>query len=140
VIIGVLAVGLFLPADQVVTGIAAANSLGMLVGAAVGWVMITTSRTERIGFGLLRPCLRDLPLGLAAGALVAWPAVRFVTAGPVAALVGCFVAAAACMIIFTAALWLFDRRSLSALQQLWRARSAGAPATGADDDLVPGDR
>jgi putative peptidoglycan lipid II flippase len=140
VIVAVIAVGPFVPADQVVTGIAAANSLGMLVGAVVGWVMIITSRTERIGFGLLRPCLRDLPLGLAAGALIAWPATRLTTVGSLAALLGCFATAAGCVIIFAAALRVVDRPSLAALRRLWRARSAGALAAGSDDDLVPGDR
>lgn len=139
VIVGVLAVGLFVPPEWVVTGIAAANSFGMLVGAVIGWVMIMISRTEPVAFGLLRPCLRDLPLGLLAGVLVAWPATRLIGVGAAGALLGCLATAAGCLIIFAAGLWLLDRRSLTGLRELWRIRSSGGAAPD-DSGLLPGDR
>lgn len=128
VIAAMIAVALLVPAPWVVTGIAAANSFGMLVGAVVGWVMITTSRIEPVRFGLLRPTVRGIPIGLLAGILVAWPATRLIDAGLPAALVGCIGTAVGCGLLFAGGVWLLDRRSLTALRDLWRTRQAAGAA------------
>lgn len=137
VIVAVGAVGLFVPPQWVVTGIAAANSFGMVVGAIVGWAMIRASRTERVRLGMLRPGVRDIPIGLLAGALVAWPASKLIGAGTVGsglpgALLGCFATAAGCLLIFVAGVWLLDRRSLTGLRELWRTRSSAATPSSAE--------
>ncbi|QDP97299.1 virulence factor MviN [Microlunatus elymi] len=118
VIIGVVLVGLLAAPDQVVTGIAMANSLGMVVGAVVGWALILTDWPERPRLGLARPLLRGIPIGLAAGALVAVAGRRLGQAGIVGSALGAVGAAVICTLLFALGIRLLDRRSWSGLLAL----------------------
>ncbi|SDT14488.1 murein biosynthesis integral membrane protein MurJ [Microlunatus soli] len=124
VIAGLVVVGLVVPAEQIVTGIAAANSFGMVVGAVIGWVMLLRSRTEPVPLGMLRPALRDIPIGVVAGVGVCLLCRPLIDTGVVGALIGCLAAGVGCVLLFAGGVWLLDRRSLTGLTELWRSRSA----------------
>jgi hypothetical protein len=95
----------------------------MIIGAVLGWIMIITSRQQPVRLGMVRPAVRDLPIGIAVGALVAYPGRWLAEVGFAGALVGAVGAAAACVLIFGALVWLLDRRSVTGLLDLWRSRT-----------------
>lgn len=124
VIIAIFVVRAVLPGAWVVTGIAVANSVGMIVGAILGWTMIKVSREQPAPFGMLRPAVRDLPIGVAVGIVVGFVGSGLAEVGFVAALAGAVATAAGCLLIFTGLIWLLDRRSVTDLLELWRSRGA----------------
>lgn len=129
VIVALIGVGAFVPAEHTVTGIAAANSLGMLVGALIGWVMLVRSRTEPMSTGMLRPSARDIPIGLVAGAVVCLLCRGLVHIGIVGALLGCVAAGVGCLVLFAGLVLLLDRKSVAGLRELWQQRSRPNPAS-----------
>jgi putative peptidoglycan lipid II flippase len=129
VIIAVFVVRAVVPGELVVTGIALANSAGMIIGAVLGWILITTSRQQPVRLGMMRPAVRDLPIGIAVGALVAYPGRWLAEVGFAGALAGAVGAAAACVLLFAALVWLLDRRSVTGLLDLWRSRTPADRST-----------
>jgi putative peptidoglycan lipid II flippase len=117
-ILGVVAVVLWVPDDQVVTGIAVANSVGMIVGAVLGWIMIGIGWPERIRLGLARPLLRGVPIGLVSGALVAVAGRGLAEVGILGSVLGAFGCAAACTLLFAVGIRILDRPSWTALWRL----------------------
>ena len=120
VIFGILVARLALPATQMVAGIAAANSLGMLAGAALGWTMIISARTGTVRLGMLRPLLIDTVLGLAIGALIAYLSRGLATVGILASIGGAVITAVGCLAAYAIGVWLLDRRSWRAVVALRR--------------------
>jgi putative peptidoglycan lipid II flippase len=124
VILGIVVVAFVAPASQVVTGIAIANSFGMIIGAVFGWIMIIISWPERISLGFARPLTRGLVIGVIAGALVAYAGRFLAGVGLIGSIVGALGAAAACIGLFALGLWLFDRESWRLASGLVRNRFA----------------
>ncbi len=121
VIAGVLAVITWVPADQVVTGIACANSVGMIIGAVLGWTLIITGWPEPVRLGLARPLVRGIPVGLAAGTLVAVAGRGLADTGITGSVLGAVGCAAACLLLFAVGIRLLDPAS-------WSASAALLPA------------
>lgn len=116
VIAGVAVVIAVVPPAAVVTGIAAANSAGMIIGAIVGWTMIIVTGPlpgERAAhaLGMLRPLFRGAMIGIVAGGLVAYFGRWLAEVGIVGSVVGALGAALVCTALFALGLYLFDRRS-----------------------------
>lgn len=123
VIVAIAVITALIPAEWVVAGIAAANSVGLVLGAIIGWAMVTASgrrarpTTRRLA-GMGRPLLVDLPLGLAVGAAVCWAGRRLLHATLLGSLLGAVVAALVCAVVYLALIVAVDRRSLTAMLAL----------------------
>jgi len=123
VIIAVLAVRPLVRADWLVPAVAASVSLGMAVGAVVGWLLVRLSHRGAAALGLTRPMLAAAGSAVAAAALCAWVSRYFDEAGLVAATLGAIGLAAGCGLIFVAVLRLTAPRVLA---QIWSLRRAPA--------------
>ncbi|MCW2812131.1 MAG: virulence factor MviN [Friedmanniella sp.] len=126
VILAVAAARLGLPSGWVVPGMAAAVSLGMVVGAVVGWVLVRRTTGPGVGASLV-PALLVGPLA-AALAAVGGGAVARLTAqsGLVGAALGALSVAVLCTVIFAGVLRLV-RPAL--LRQVLALRSRPVPST-----------
>ncbi len=131
VIIAVVVLWLVLPSSALVTGVAAAVSGGMAVGAVVGWSRLQHGVSGPLGLG--RPLLTGGAAALASVAVLTWPAGRLAEAGLGVALLGGIGVALACAAVFLAVLALLDRALLRAV---WALRTSSRPSTGSADDEV----
>ena len=117
----VLVLRLIVPPAWTVVALAAAVSVGMLAGGAVGAILVRRSE------GTSMPWLpRSLLLGLLAaavsGGLVGWLGHFFSEAGLLAATAGAAGTALACSAVFAAVLFVADRSLLVAVWGLARRR------------------
>jgi putative peptidoglycan lipid II flippase len=128
VIIAIVVITAVVPAEQVVAGIAAANSIGMIIGAVTGWLLIIIDRrdlpaAERTPTGMIRPMIIDIPIGLAVGALVGWGGRWLADVGLWGSVLGAAGAASACVLGYGLLILVLDRRSVKTLLAL-RERSS----------------
>lgn len=105
VIIGVLVVRLVVPPAWLVAGMAGAVSLGMLVGAGVGWLLVRRSLGDGGGgdggaVRLARPMLAGLGAAVAAAVLTGWPAGLLAGSGLVGATLGALGVALVCTTVY----------------------------------------
>jgi putative peptidoglycan lipid II flippase len=117
VIISVAVLRLVVPPTWLVPALAGSVSLGMVVGAVVGWMLLRRSGMKAVG--LTRPMLVGMAAAVVAGSVGAAGAPLLDNVGIVAAVLGACVAAAICLLVFTAMLRLF---APSLLAQLWALR------------------
>ena len=117
VIISVAVLRLVVPARWLVPALAGSVSLGMVVGAAVGWVLLRRSGMKAVG--LSRPMLVSLAAAVLAGTVGAAGGQLLDDVGIVAAVLGACVVALICVLVFTAMLRLF---APSLLAQMWALR------------------
>ncbi len=112
-----------------VTAIAAATSLGMVVGAVVGWAAIRRAAGE-VRFGLGRTFAAVLPLTVVVGVVVGWPAraAADLTLGP--ALLVALAAAAGATLLYGGAVLAVDRSLLRDVLALRRRRQVPADESG----------
>jgi putative peptidoglycan lipid II flippase len=120
VIVGVAVAWLALPSSWLVTGIAAATSLGLGLGAGLGWYLVgrglpepgwlKASLVRPLGVGLLAALLAGTVPG--AAGLLAYDSALGIALG-VAAAVGL-----GCLAVFVGAVALVDREQLRRLRQL----------------------
>ncbi len=117
VIVAVIGAVELLPKAWVVPGVSAAVSVGMLVGAAVGWLLVT--RTVPLSMRWRRALLVSVVAALVAGAAAGWLSLPLLDAGIWLSLVGAFGCALVCSGVFTTLVYLGDRRLLG---QVWALR------------------
>ncbi len=131
VIVAVVVLRLLVPPNALVPVLAGSVSLGMAVGAAVGWAAL---HRRGVDVALLRPLLGGLAAAVVAVAACWWPASRFAGAGLLAALLGAAGVALLGVTVFGGVLALLDRRLLTDLVRLrGRAPAPDSPeVTGAD--------
>jgi len=120
VIGGILIARSVLPAADMVAGIAAANSIGMLVGAVIGWALILGSRTGAVRLQMARPLLIDTVLGVLLGAVIAYLGRGLATTGILGSLLGALLTGIVCVAAYAAGVRLLDRRSWRAILALRR--------------------
>jgi putative peptidoglycan lipid II flippase len=125
VIIGALVLRLLVPSGWVVVGLAAAVSLGMLAGGALGVFLLRRSIAGSTAW-LPRPLLLGLLAAAVSGGLVGWLGRLFLDAGLAAATAGAFGTALACVAVFAGVLLLADRQLLLTVAQLARRRPLAA--------------
>jgi len=106
VVIAVLVVRLLVPPSWLVAGLAGAVSLGMLVGAVVGWTLVRRSLGPTRPVSLTRPMLAGLGSAVPAAVLTGAPGGLLAGSGIVAATLGALGLALACTAIFFALLRL----------------------------------
>jgi putative peptidoglycan lipid II flippase len=123
VILGVLAVRPFVRPEWFVSAAAASVSLGMGVGAVVGWGLIRRSHRGAAALGLTRPMLAAAGSAVVAAALCALVARYLDDAGLVTATLGAFALAAGCGLIFIVLLRLTAPRLLAQIWSLRRSRA-----------------
>ncbi|HEY9294594.1 MAG TPA: lipid II flippase MurJ [Microlunatus sp.] len=133
VIIAIVVITALVPADWVVAGIAAANSIGMIAGAVVGWLMIngaaaadstargaataapdSTAPSRR----MLRPMLIDIPAALLVGVAVCWGGRFLLDADLLGSVLGAIGTALACIVGYGLLILLLDRTSVKSLLAL----------------------
>jgi putative peptidoglycan lipid II flippase len=117
VIISVALLRLVVPAAWLVPVMAASVSLGMVVGAVTGWLLLRRSGIPAVGLG--RPMLVGLVAAVLAGGLGAAGSQLLAEAGIVLAVVGACAVALLCVLVFTAMLRLL---APSLLTQMWALR------------------
>jgi putative peptidoglycan lipid II flippase len=117
VIISVAVLRQIVPAPWLVPIMAASVSLGMVVGAAAGWLLLRRSGMPAIG--LTRPMLVGLAAAVLAGGLGAAGSRLLSDVGIVAAVLGACAVALVCVLVFTAMLRLLAPAVLS---QMWALR------------------
>jgi putative peptidoglycan lipid II flippase len=117
VIITVAVARLVVPGAWLVPALAWSVSLGMVVGAVVGWLLLR--RTGMAGIGLTKPMLVGLGAGVLAGGVGAASSLLLAEAGIVAAVLGACAVALLCVLVFTAMLRLL---APSVLAQIWALR------------------
>ena len=117
VIMSVAVLRLVVPGVWLVPALAASVSLGMLVGAAVGWLLLRRSGMPAVG--LVRPMLVGLVAAALAAGLGAAGSQLLAQAGIVVAVVGACAVALLCVLVFTAMLRLL---APSLLTQMWALR------------------
>jgi putative peptidoglycan lipid II flippase len=117
VIITVAVARLVVPVAWLVPALAWSVSLGMVVGAVVGWLLLR--RTGMAGIGLTKPMLVGLGAGVLAGGVGAASSLPLAEAGIVAAVLGACAVALLCVLVFTAMLRLL---APSVLAQIWALR------------------
>ena len=123
VIATVLALRVLVPAEWVVPALSASVSIGMVAGAATGWLLVRRSLAAGASLGLARPLAVSLPAALVAGGAVAWLSLRLVDVSLPAAVLGAFGCAAGCAVVFLGLLGLLDRRLV---RDLWALRGGGS--------------
>jgi putative peptidoglycan lipid II flippase len=126
VIISVAVLRLVVPAPSLVPALAGSVSLGMIVGAVVGWLLLR--RSGMVDVGLARPMLVGLAGAVLAGGFGAAGSLLFGEAGIVVAVLGACAVAAVCVLVFAAMLRLL---APSLLAQMWALRRR-TPATEVD--------
>jgi putative peptidoglycan lipid II flippase len=117
VIVSVAVLRLLLPAAWLVPALAGSVSLGMVVGAVVGWVLLRRSGMEEVG--LARPMLVGLAAAVLAASVGAASSQLLAEVGIVAAVLGACALAVLCVLVFTAMLRLL---APSLLAQMWALR------------------
>jgi putative peptidoglycan lipid II flippase len=119
VVIGSVAVlRLLVPAAWLVPALAGSVSLGMVVGAVAGWVLLRRSGMERVG--LTRPMLVCLAAAVLAGGVGAAGSQLLAGVGVVAAVLGACTLAVLCVLVFTAMLRLLAPSLLVQMRALRR--------------------
>jgi putative peptidoglycan lipid II flippase len=129
VIVAVAGLRLLVPPAALVPALAGSVSLGMAVGAVLGWAAL---HRDGVGVGLLRPLLVGLVAAVVAVLACWWPAARLADAGLPAALLGGVGVALLGTAVFAGATALLDRSLLTGLGRL-RGRAA-------ETEEVPGAR
>jgi putative peptidoglycan lipid II flippase len=123
VVVGVLALRLLVPVGWLVPSLAAAVSLGMVVGAVVGWRLVRQADPDRRGAGLAGPMWIGAAGATLAGGLAAAASLLLAEASLAVAVLGALGLAAACLAIFAGVL----RIAAPALfARLWALRRAAA--------------
>jgi putative peptidoglycan lipid II flippase len=117
VIVSVALVRPLVPADWLVPALAGSVSLGMVVGAIAGWVLLRQSGMAAVG--LARPMLVGLAAAVLAASVGAAGSQLLTDVGIVAAVLGACTLAVLCALVFTAMLRLL---APSLLAQLWALR------------------
>jgi hypothetical protein len=117
VIISVALLRLMVPAAWLVPALAGSVSLGMVVGAGTGWLLLR--RSEMPPVGLARPMLVGLLAAVLAGSVGAAGSRFLNDVGIVAAVLGGCAVALVCVLVFTAMLRLL---APSVLSQIWALR------------------
>ena len=128
VILAVAVLRLVVPAPALVPTIAGSVSLGMALGALVGWVQL---HRNGVRVRLARPLLTGLAAAAVAVGVCWWPAGQLADRGLAAALLGGVGVAALCLLAFLAVLAVLDRPLLSGLRQLRRRPSTESEAADA---------
>jgi len=100
VIIGVLVVRLTVPPGWLVTGLAGAVSVGMLLGALTGWILLRRALGAGRSVPLGRPLLAGLAAAAPATALTGWLGAWLADATIVAAGLGALGLAVACTALY----------------------------------------
>jgi putative peptidoglycan lipid II flippase len=117
VIVSVAVVRPLVPAAWLVPALAGSVSLGMVVGAVAGWVLLRRSGME--GVGLTRPMLVGLAAAVLAASVGAAGSQLLAQVGILAAVLGACTLAVLCVLVFTAMLRLL---APSLLAQMWALR------------------
>ncbi len=117
VIVSVALLRPVVPAAWLVPALAGSVSLGMIVGAVAGWVLLRRSGME--GVGLTRPMLVGLAAAVLAASVGAAGSQPLAGVGIVAAVLGACTLAVLCVLVFTAMLQLL---APSLLAQMWALR------------------
>jgi len=118
VIISVAVLRLVVPAEWLVPALAGSVSLGMVVGAAAGWLLLR--RSGMPGVGLTRPMVVGLVAAVLAGGVAAAGSRLFANVGVLAAVLGAVAAALLCVLVFVAMLRLLAPALLATLWALRR--------------------
>jgi putative peptidoglycan lipid II flippase len=108
---------LVVPAAWLVPALAASVSLGMVLGAAVGWLLLRRSGMPDVG--LTRPMFVGLAAAVLAGGVGAVGSQLFAEVGIVAAVLGACGVALVCVLVFTGMLRVL---APSLLAQMWTLR------------------
>jgi putative peptidoglycan lipid II flippase len=113
------------PQTWAVTGLAAATSLAMIIGAVTGWALLAKSNVHpELGKALAV----GVCAGLVAGFGVGGAAIGLDDVGFLAAVLGSLGTALACTAIFAGLVWLLDRdQARSAVRLLRPSRRSGRP-------------
>jgi putative peptidoglycan lipid II flippase len=117
VIICVAVLRLVVPAAWLVPAMAGSVSLGMIVGAVAGWLLVRRSGMPAAGFA--RPMVVGLAAAVLAGGIGAAVSQLLAEVGIAAAVLGACAVALLCVLVFTAMLRLLAR---SLLAQMWALR------------------
>jgi putative peptidoglycan lipid II flippase len=117
VIISVAVLRLVVPASSLVPALAGSVSLGMIVGAVVGWLLLRRSGMADVG--LTRPMLVGLAAAVLAGGVGAAGSLLLGEVGIVVAVLGACAIATVCVLVFAAMLRLL---APSLLTQMWALR------------------
>jgi putative peptidoglycan lipid II flippase len=117
VIISVAVLRLVVPAPWLVPALAGSVSLGMVVGAIVGWLLLR--RSGMSGVGLARPMLTGMAAAVLTGGLGAVGSLLLDEVGIVAAVLGACAVAMVSVLVFAAMLRLL---APSLLAQIWALR------------------
>ncbi|HJV13354.1 MAG TPA: lipid II flippase MurJ [Propionibacteriaceae bacterium] len=123
VIISVVGLRLVVPAQWLVPVMAGAVSLGMVIGAVVGWLLLRQSGMA--GVGLAKPMLVGLVAAVLAGGLGAVGSRPLGEVGIVVAILGACLVATVCVLVFVGMLRLL---APSLLTQMWALRRRSAAA------------
>jgi putative peptidoglycan lipid II flippase len=121
VILAVAVLRLVVPPPALITTIAGSVSLGMALGALVGWVEL---HRNGVRVRLVRPLLTGLAAAAVAVGVSWWPAGQLADRGLGAALLGGVGVAALCLLVFLGVLAVLDRPLLNRLRQLRRRPSS----------------
>lgn len=122
VIISVALLRLVVPAPWLVPALAGSVSLGMVLGAVVGWLLVRRSGMARVG--LARPMLVGLAAAVLAGSVGAIGSLWLDEVGIVVAVVGACAVAALCVLVFAAMLRLLAPSLLRRIVALRRRTPA----------------
>ncbi len=117
VIVAVVVVWRLLPRTWIVTGLAGATSLGMIIGALTGWALLARANIRP---GLGRALLVGVGAALVAGFGLGGAAVALAEVGLLGAVLGSLVTALAGTAVFAGLVWLIDRRQANAVLHLLR--------------------
>ena len=123
VVVAVLAVRPLVAPGWLVAALSGAVSLGMLAGAATGWVLVLRSTGRDRRPGIARPLLVAGPAAVAAGAVVAWLSRRLAEVGLVPAVLGAVGCALGATLLYVGLVFLLDR---DLLRTVWALRRAGS--------------
>lgn len=119
VVLGAAVAWAVLPGHWLVTGLAAAMSCGLLLGAVVGWWRVGGAAV------LARPLAAGGAAGAVAAVAVGWPAESLAGAGLAAAVLGACAGGLGCTAVFAGVVWLIDRNQIGATRRLLRRSEAG---------------
>jgi putative peptidoglycan lipid II flippase len=117
VIISVAVLRVVIRGEWLVPALAGSVSLGMVVGALAGWLLLR--RAGMAAVGLSRPMLVGLAAGMLAGGLGAAGSLLLDEVGLVGAVLGACAVATLCVLVFAAMLRLL---APSLLAQMWALR------------------
>ena len=123
VIVSVAVLRPLVPGAWLVPALAGSVSLGMVVVAVAGWVLLRHSGMESVG--LARPMLVGLAAAVLAASMGAVGSQLLAEAGIIAAVLGACALAVLCVLVFTAMLRLL---APSLLAQMWELRRRSSSA------------